>query len=138
MSETAVVKEHCRTAEVPAPSALRIEHWVQFASFTILALACPKFNDSDLQEFHRPVGRDRGRSNHIAAATILMVAVVYHIGAVLYRLYVKRYQPSMLPTMIDVRSGIRRCDTTPAGPATGRSRTYTLKKSRILSLCREP
>jgi cytochrome b subunit of formate dehydrogenase len=33
-----------------------------------------------------------------------MVQVVYHIGAIIYRVYVKRYRMSMLPTLFDMKN----------------------------------
>jgi formate dehydrogenase gamma subunit len=113
MSETAVVRE--TTAEkrkyLRFPAIYRIEHWVQFASFTILALTGlpQKYSEAAISKSFIGLlgGIEVVRTIHRAAATILMVAVVYHIGAVIYRLYVKRYRPSMLPTMVDVRNAIQ-------------------------------
>jgi formate dehydrogenase gamma subunit len=113
MSETAVVRETAaeKRKYLRFPVLYRIEHWVQFASFTILALTGlpQKFSEAAISKNFIGLlgGIEIVRTIHRAAATILMVAVVYHIGAVLYRMYVKRYQPSMLPTMIDVRNAIQ-------------------------------
>jgi cytochrome b subunit of formate dehydrogenase len=37
----------------------------------------------------------------------LLVEVVYHLGAAIYRLYVLRYRPSIVPNVYDVRSAIQ-------------------------------
>ncbi len=86
----------------------RFEHWVQMASFTILGITglVQKFSGSNICVTIIGIlgGIDKVRIIHRLAATILMVAVVYHLGAVLYRLYVKRARPTMLPSLYDVQA----------------------------------
>jgi cytochrome b subunit of formate dehydrogenase len=93
------------------PLAYRLEHWVQFLSFTILAITGlpQKYSEAGISKaFIGLFGSiEIVRVIHRTAAVILMVAVVYHIGAVFYRLYVKRARLSMLPTMDDVRNAIQ-------------------------------
>ncbi|MFN3414162.1 MAG: cytochrome b/b6 domain-containing protein, partial [Thermoanaerobaculum sp.] len=43
---------------------------------------------------------------HRVAAVVLMLEVVYHLGAVGYRLFVQRSRLNMLPTVDDVRAAI--------------------------------
>ncbi len=86
----------------------RIEHWVQVASFTILAVTglVQKYATAQvsLSLITSMGGIERVRIIHRIAAIVLMVAVVYHIGAVGYRLFVLRVRPSILPGLDDVRA----------------------------------
>jgi cytochrome b subunit of formate dehydrogenase len=90
------------------PLAHRIEHWVQMGSFTILAITglVQKFSGSEItRDIIRILGGiDSVRIIHRVFATILMIAVVYHLGAVIYRLFVKRLRPTMLPSLHDVQA----------------------------------
>jgi formate dehydrogenase gamma subunit len=108
MSEEAVVEKR---TYLRWPLQYRIEHWVQMASFTILALTGlpQKFSEVGISKAFIGLlgGIDTVRVIHRTAATILMLAVVYHIGAIFYRLYVKHYRLSMLPTLDDARNAIQ-------------------------------
>ncbi len=85
----------------------RLEHWVQMLSFTILGLTglAQKFSSSSLavDVIAALGGIENVRIVHRIAAGIMMLGAIYHLGAVGYKLYVKRARPSMLPTLSDVR-----------------------------------
>jgi cytochrome b subunit of formate dehydrogenase len=89
----------------------RIEHWTLFASFTTLGITglVQKFAASGIaQAIMIALGGIEGvRVIHRIAATVMMVETVYHIGAVGYKIFVRRDQMSMLPTLNDVRVAIR-------------------------------
>lgn len=78
----------------------RFEHWLQMASFTVLAVTglVQKFAENNLSEFliAGMGGIETVRLIHRVAAVFLMVGVVYHIGAVGYKLYVLNRRPSIL------------------------------------------
>lgn len=86
----------------------RIEHWVQMASFTTLAVTglVQKFATAPLSEGIVALlgGIENVRLIHRTAAIIMMVGVVYHLGALGYRLYVRRVRPSIVPDLNDVRA----------------------------------
>lgn len=108
------------------PRAYRIEHWIQVASFVTLAITgliqkgASGVSDFTGEGFWGSLtsatlalskgliaflgGIDSVRILHRVAASVLMVVVVYHIGAIIYRLYVERYRLSMLPTLADVKN----------------------------------
>lgn len=108
MSEETVVEKR---TYLRWPLPYRIEHWVQMASFTILALTGlpQKYSEAGISKAFIELlgGIDTVRVIHRASATILMLAVVYHIGAIFYRLYVKRFRLSMLPTLYDARAALQ-------------------------------
>jgi cytochrome b subunit of formate dehydrogenase len=108
VAETPVVEKR---SYLRFPLAYRIEHWVQMASFTILAITGlpQKFSEAGLSKAFIGLlgGIEVVRVIHRISATILMLAVVYHIGIVLYRMYVKRFRPSMLPGLADLRNAIQ-------------------------------
>ncbi len=85
----------------------RIEHWVFMASFTTLGLTglIQKFASSPVSETLIGMlgGIETTRVIHRTAATIMMLVVVYHVGAVGYRLFVQRKRMTMLPTLDDAR-----------------------------------
>jgi len=86
----------------------RIEHWVFMASFTTLGLTglIQKYANSPVSDTIMGIlgGIETTRIIHRVAATIMMLVVVYHVGAVGYRLYVQRKRMTMLPTLDDVRN----------------------------------
>ncbi|MER3543204.1 MAG: hypothetical protein C4311_01045 [Chloroflexota bacterium] len=90
------------------PLSYRIEHWVAVASFIPLAITglVQKFADVTLSKSLIALlgGIERVRVIHRVAAVVLMLEVVYHLGAVGYRLFVQRARPSMLPTVDDARA----------------------------------
>lgn len=90
------------------PTVYRIEHWVFAISFIVLGITglIQKY-------FGWPIsvstisllgGIDNVRLIHRVSATVMMLAVVYHIGVVGYRLYVRRYRMSLLPGMDDAKN----------------------------------
>jgi formate dehydrogenase gamma subunit len=88
----------------------RIEHWAFMASFTTLALTglVQKFAQNPLS---RGVvfglgGVENIRLIHHAAATIMMIVAVFHVGAAGYRVYVNRRRFSILPSLQDLRNGL--------------------------------
>jgi cytochrome b subunit of formate dehydrogenase/mono/diheme cytochrome c family protein len=91
------------------PRAYRIEHWIAVASFTTLAITglVQRFATSDLSKAIIAAfgGIESVRVIHRVAAVVLMLEVVYHIGVVGYRVFVRRSRLSMLPTLNDVRAG---------------------------------
>lgn len=87
------------------------EHWVQAISFILLAVTGlpQRFSEN---AFSRGLiaalgGIESVRVIHRVAAVTLMLITVYHIGAVFYRIYVLRYQASMLPSITDARNAIQ-------------------------------
>jgi formate dehydrogenase gamma subunit len=86
----------------------RVEHWVQMASFTILAITglVQKYATSPVSEttIRMLGGIETTRIIHRLAAIVLMLAVVYHLGALGYRLFVRRVQPSIIPTVRDIQA----------------------------------
>jgi formate dehydrogenase gamma subunit len=93
------------------PIIYRIEHWVQMLAFTTLAITglAQKFSTSDISRALIGLvgGIENTRLIHRTAAVILMIEVVYHLGAVVYRVYVRRYRLSMLPTMDDAKDAVQ-------------------------------
>jgi formate dehydrogenase gamma subunit len=89
----------------------RAEHWVFMASFSILGLTglVQKYANYRISEslIAGMRGIENVRQIHHIAAIVMMVVVVYHLGAVGYRLFVRRVYPTMLPGMRDVRAAIQ-------------------------------
>jgi formate dehydrogenase gamma subunit len=89
----------------------RIEHWVFMASFSILGLTglVQKYATARLSEsiIAGLGGIEQTRQIHHFAAIVMMVVVVYHLGVVGYKLFVRRVQPTILPGMHDVRAAIQ-------------------------------
>lgn len=90
------------------PLEYRIEHWIFAISFIILGVTglVQKY-------FQWPIsvatidllgGIETTRLIHRISATVMMVAVVYHLGVVGYRLYVKRFRLSMMPGLDDAKN----------------------------------
>lgn len=86
----------------------RFEHWVQMAAFTTLAITglVQKFATSSISVAIVAAlgGVENVRIIHRVAATTMMLGVVYHLGAVIYKLWVLRGRPVMLPTFQDVKN----------------------------------
>ncbi len=84
----------------------RIEHWVQMASFAILALTglIQKFSNIKLSQSIVSLlgGVETVRIIHRGATIALMVGVIYHLGTTGYNFFVKRTRLSMLPTINDI------------------------------------
>lgn len=83
-----------------------IEHWILFASFTILALTgiSQKFVGRGWAEglIGLMGGIENVRRWHHVAAVVLLLECIYHVVAMAYRIYVLRVRLSMLPTLNDV------------------------------------
>ncbi len=90
--------------------AKRIEHWIFMLSFTALGLTglVQKFAESSLSVSIVGAlgGIENTRTIHHWAATIMMLVTIFHLGAVGYRVYVRRVRMTMLPTLDDVRAAI--------------------------------
>ena len=86
----------------------RVEHWVQMISFVALALTglVQRYDGAWISEelIKAMGGIEMVRDIHRVFATALMVAVVYHFGAVLYRRYVLERPRAMLPGSGDGRA----------------------------------
>ncbi len=87
------------------------EHWVQALSFIVLAITGlpQRFSDNAVAKGMITMmgGIESVRVIHRAAAVVLMLITVYHIGAVFYRMYVLRYQASMLPGLADAKNAFQ-------------------------------
>jgi formate dehydrogenase gamma subunit len=83
----------------------RIEHWVFISSFLILGLTglVQRYSESPIAQaiIQGSGGIEMTRSIHHVAAILMMLSVIYHIGAVGYKIYVRRVRMSMLPTPYD-------------------------------------
>jgi formate dehydrogenase gamma subunit len=84
----------------------RIEHWTFMVSFTLLGFTglMQKFASAPVSIWFVNVlgGVENVRLVHHAAAVAMMLVAIYHIGAIVYRLYVNRVRPTMLPTLKDL------------------------------------
>lgn len=93
------------------PVSYRVEHWIVVATFTTLAITglVQKFATAGVSDAILRLlgGIDTTRVIHHSAAVVLMLEAVYHIGAVGYRVFVRRTRLSMLPTMSDVRVAVQ-------------------------------
>jgi len=85
----------------------RVEHLVMLVSFTILAITGlpQKFPDAAISVgFFRLVGGiEVMRIIHRASSIVLMIVSIYHVIALLYRVFVKRVRLTMLPVWEDVK-----------------------------------
>jgi formate dehydrogenase gamma subunit len=93
------------------PLIYRIEHWVQMAAFTTLAITglVQKFSTVNLSRAVISLlgGIETTRLIHRTAAVILMIEIVYHLGTIFYRVFVRSYRLSMLPTLEDVKAAFQ-------------------------------
>ena len=78
------------------PLIYRIEHWVQMLAFTTLATTglVQKFSTAGISRTVIGLlgGIETTRLIHRTAAVILMVEIVYHLGVIFYRVYVRCYR----------------------------------------------
>jgi cytochrome b subunit of formate dehydrogenase len=85
----------------------RLEHWLFMASFTILGVTglIQKYHDLPISQAIVSAlgGITNTRLVHHSAAFIMMLVTIYHIGAVAYRIYVRRVPLSMLPDTFDLK-----------------------------------
>jgi formate dehydrogenase gamma subunit len=86
----------------------RVEHWIFISAFIVLGITGLVQRYSDYQISSWVVGAVGGIENlrliHHAAAIVTMLIVIYHIGAMGYRIYVQRARLTMLPVINDVVS----------------------------------
>jgi len=84
----------------------RFEHWVFIIAFIILGITGLVQRYSEYQISKWIVGTVGGVENlrwiHHAAAIVTMLIVIYHIGALGYRIYVQRARLTMLPVLNDI------------------------------------
>lgn len=88
------------------PVSVRIEHWLAMGSFTVLAITglVQKFAQAAISVAIVGLlgGIENVRVIHRVAAVILMLEVIYHIGFVGYRFFVKRSSLPMIPSFEDL------------------------------------
>jgi formate dehydrogenase gamma subunit len=88
----------------------KIEHWIFMTSFSILGLTglVQRYAESSIAELmiNWMGGIETVRIIHRISATVMMIMVIYHVGAVGYRTIVLRKRMTMLPNMGDVRNAI--------------------------------
>jgi formate dehydrogenase gamma subunit len=84
----------------------RVEHWVFITSFIILGITGMVQRYSEVQISQGIVTLVGGIENlrwlHHAAAVATMLIVIYHLGALGYRIYVNRARLTMLPVLNDI------------------------------------
>jgi formate dehydrogenase gamma subunit len=89
----------------------RIEHWVLLLSFAVLALTGLVQLNVDLALATWLIGLMGGiekvRLWHHLAAIVLMFETIYHLGDLVYRVYVLRVPMSMLPGVVDLRNALQ-------------------------------
>ena len=85
----------------------RAEHVLLLATFTTLAVTglVQKFAEAGISQTIIAAlgGIENTRGLHHFAAVILMVEGVFHLGAVSYKLFVRRTRLDMLPGLMDIR-----------------------------------
>ncbi|HMK09129.1 MAG TPA: cytochrome b/b6 domain-containing protein [Anaerolineales bacterium] len=86
----------------------RAEHIVLLTCFTILAITglAQKFAEGGLSQAIIAAlgGIETTRRIHHAAAVVLMLEAIFHLGSVSYRVFVRRTRLDMLPGVVDARS----------------------------------
>jgi cytochrome b subunit of formate dehydrogenase len=89
----------------------RIEHWVLTLSFALLAITglIQVYVDSGLARWIVGIlgGIETVRLIHHAAAFVLMLEAIFHLGHIGYRVYVLRTPMSMLPGVEDFQNAIQ-------------------------------
>ena len=89
----------------------RIEHLVLVAGFVVLSISGvpQKYPDSRWGEFFIGLmgGIERVRLIHHTAAIVLILGTIYHLVAVAYKIYVKRVNLTMMPSVRDAQDGIQ-------------------------------
>jgi cytochrome b subunit of formate dehydrogenase len=89
----------------------RIEHWIFMASFSLLGLTglLQRYAESPVSQTITEWlgGIESIRVIHRISAVVMMLMVIYHIGAVGHRMYVERKRMTMLPGMSDIRNAIQ-------------------------------
>jgi formate dehydrogenase gamma subunit len=86
----------------------RMEHWVQMLSFVALAITglIQRYDGAWISEklISGMSGIEVVRDIHRVFATVMMVAVVYHFGAALYRKFVLSRPRVMVPSKADAKA----------------------------------
>lgn len=89
----------------------RMEHFLLLTSFTVLVLTGvpQKFAGYAWSNWMIAAmgGIETVRVIHRVAAVVLMLETIYHFSAVAYKIYVKRVELTMLPSMQDAKDGIQ-------------------------------
>jgi formate dehydrogenase gamma subunit len=84
----------------------RVEHWIFITSFIILGITgmVQRYSEVPISKWIVSLvgGIENLRWLHHAAAIATMLIVIYHIGALGYRVYVNRARLTMLPVLNDV------------------------------------
>ena len=84
----------------------RVEHWIFITSFIILGITgmVQRYSESPISKWIVSLvgGIENLRWLHHAAAIATMLIVIYHIGALGYRIYVNRARLTMLPVLNDI------------------------------------
>ena len=84
----------------------RVEHWVFITSFIILGITglVQRYSEYQISKFVVSAvgGIENLRLSHHAAAIVTMLIVIYHVGALGYRVYVNRARMTMLPVISDL------------------------------------
>ena len=93
------------------PLPYRIEHWLFMISFTTLGITglVQKFATQPISQsiINLLGGIENTRTIHHAAAIVMMFVVIYHIGAIGYRVYVHRIRFTMLPFVRDLTNATK-------------------------------
>jgi formate dehydrogenase gamma subunit len=89
----------------------RIEHWTLFVSFTTLGITglVQRYATVGIAQAIMAAlgGIETVRVIHRVAATVMMFESVYHLGAVGYKVFVRRDRMTMLPTLSDARIAVQ-------------------------------
>ena len=89
----------------------RIQHWVLLISFSLLAVTGLVQVNVDLAPAVWIIGALGGievvRILHHLAAIVLMLATIYHVSHLLYRIFVLRVPMSMLPGIADLHNAFQ-------------------------------
>jgi formate dehydrogenase gamma subunit len=84
----------------------RVEHWIFITSFIILGITgmVQRYSEVPISKWIVSLvgGIENLRWLHHAAAIATMLIVIYHIGALGYRIYVNRARLTMLPVLNDI------------------------------------
>jgi cytochrome b subunit of formate dehydrogenase len=83
----------------------RVEHWIFITAFIVLGITglVQRYSTFQISEWvvNAVGGVENLRWIHHAAAIVTMLIVIYHIGAIGYRIYVQRARLTMLPVIND-------------------------------------
>jgi formate dehydrogenase gamma subunit len=84
----------------------RVEHWIFITSFILLGITgmVQRYSEAPISKWFVSLvgGIENLRWLHHAAAIATMLIVIYHIGALGYRVYVNRARLTMLPVLNDI------------------------------------